>query len=211
MGRWIKKGFRILIKGPGFVACWLFVNCFGWICYDRKYLKTRHFAKITDIGWQWAANDLLHRFFFRKNLGVRWPCSPYSTCNKRVFFDPEDVGLFNGFGNYFQAFDGDITIGKGTYIAKNVGLITANHDPTDPDKHLPGKNIVLGEKCWIGMNAVILPGVTLGPHTVVGAGSVVTHSFPEGNCVIAGNPAKLLRRLDIGAKETGTAGGAPPV
>ena len=48
---------------------------------------------------------------------------------------------------------------------------------------------------WIGMNSVILPGVTLGPGTVVGAGSVVTHSFPEGHCVIAGVPAKLIRNL----------------
>ena len=45
------------------------------------------------------------------------------------------------------------------------------------------------------MNSVILPGVTLGPGTVVGAGSVVTHSFPEGHCVIAGVPAKLIRNL----------------
>jgi acetyltransferase-like isoleucine patch superfamily enzyme len=42
------------------------------------------------------------------------------------------------------------------------------------------------------MNAVILPGVTLGDHTIVGAGSVVTHSFPEGHCTIAGNPAKKI-------------------
>ena len=48
----------------------------------------------------------------------------------------------------------------------------------------------------IKMNAVILPGVTLGPNTTVGAGSVVTTSFAEGNCIIAGNPARLLYRLD---------------
>ena len=46
------------------------------------------------------------------------------------------------------------------------------------------------------MNAVILPGVTLGDFTVVGAGSVVTKSFPEGYCVIAGNPAKQIKTLE---------------
>ena len=43
------------------------------------------------------------------------------------------------------------------------------------------------------MNAVILPGVELGPKTIVGAGSVVTHSFLQGDCVIAGSPASVIR------------------
>jgi acetyltransferase-like isoleucine patch superfamily enzyme len=60
---------------------------------------------------------------------------------------------------------------------------------------LPGKDIHLGEKCWIGMNAVILPGVVLGPGTVVGAGAVVTKSFPEGHVVLAGIPAKAVKIL----------------
>jgi acetyltransferase-like isoleucine patch superfamily enzyme len=46
------------------------------------------------------------------------------------------------------------------------------------------------------MNAVVLPGVELGDFTVVGAGSVVTHSFRSGYCIIAGNPAKLIRNID---------------
>lgn len=45
------------------------------------------------------------------------------------------------------------------------------------------------------MNSVILPGVTLGNHTIVGAGSVVTKSFPEGNCVIVGNPGRVIKKL----------------
>ena len=46
------------------------------------------------------------------------------------------------------------------------------------------------------MNSIILPNVTLGDFTIVGAGSVVTKSFPEGYCVIAGNPAKIIKQLD---------------
>ena len=75
-------------------------------------------------------------------------------------------------------------------------MIASNHDVNDPDKRQAGKDVVIGEKCWIGMNALILPGVVLGPHTSVGAGAVVTKSFPEGYCVIAGNPAKLIRNIE---------------
>lgn len=79
-----------------------------------------------------------------------------------------------------------------------MGLITANHDINNPDLHTESKDIMLGEKCWIGMNSVILPGVTLGNHTTVGAGSIVTKSFPEGYCVIAGNPAIKIKDIDVG-------------
>ncbi|MGA2084600.1 MAG: DapH/DapD/GlmU-related protein, partial [Terracidiphilus sp.] len=61
--------------------------------------------------------------------------------------------------------------------------------------HLEGKDVVLGENCWIGMNAVILPGVHLGARTVVGAGAIVRTSFPEGNCILAGVPAKKVKEL----------------
>jgi acetyltransferase-like isoleucine patch superfamily enzyme len=75
-------------------------------------------------------------------------------------------------------------------------LITSNHDLKNPALRSDGKPIILGEQCWIGMNSVILPGVILGPHTVVGAGSVVTKSYPVGYCVLVGNPAKLLKYIE---------------
>ena len=46
------------------------------------------------------------------------------------------------------------------------------------------------------MNSVILPGVVLGPHTVVAAGAVVTKSFEEGYCVIGGTPAKMIKKIE---------------
>ncbi|WP_371860829.1 DapH/DapD/GlmU-related protein [Terrabacter aerolatus] len=61
--------------------------------------------------------------------------------------------------------------------------------------HAAGEPIIIGDDCWIGMNSVILPGVILGSRTTVGAGSVVTKSFPEGNCIVAGNPAKIIKQL----------------
>ena len=75
-------------------------------------------------------------------------------------------------------------------------MITQNHDLDNLDQRSEPKDIVLGKNCWIGMNSVILPGVVLGEKTIVGAGSVVTKSFLEGYCVIAGNPAKKIKDLN---------------
>lgn len=77
--------------------------------------------------------------------------------------------------------------------ANNVGTITENHNFLDLDRHLPGKDIIIGDRCWIGMKRVVLPGVILGEGTIVGAGAIVTKSFIDGNCVVAGNPAKVIK------------------
>uniref|UniRef100_UPI004055A5E2 DapH/DapD/GlmU-related protein n=1 Tax=Agathobacter sp. TaxID=2021311 RepID=UPI004055A5E2 len=175
---------------------WMFVQMFGRIFYDKKYIAGKWFDGLYAEGWLWAAKDIVHRIFFRTNLGIRWPVSPQIRCGANIRFDVDDLNNFQGFGNYFQTFDAKIVIGKGCYIAANVGMITSNHDLMELDNHQQGKDVVLGEKCWIGMNSVLLPGVVLGDRTIVGAGSVVTKSFPEGNCVIGGNPAKLIRKLD---------------
>lgn len=139
--------------------------------------------------------DWIWKRIFRVNAGVPWP----------VHFTSRVVGWQNvtrGPGSYpgdmpgcyIQAING-IVVGANCEFGPGVGLISANHDPGNLDQHLPAAPIRIGDGCWVGMNAVILPGVQLGPKTIVGAGSVVTSSFPEGNCVLAGNPAKLVRRL----------------
>lgn len=96
---------------------------------------------------------------------------------------------------YIQALNG-IEIGDYTNLGPGVGLISANHDPVDNNRWLKGPPIIFGKHCWIGMNAVILPGVELGDGTVVGAGAVVTKSFPQGYCLLAGNPARVIRQLE---------------
>lgn len=162
----------------------------------RKIFPGGHYG-IGALGWKWVVEDYKGCKKLAKNKGVSWPVSPFVTVVKpeNIEFDPDDLNNFQTFGTYFQAI-GKIVIGKGTWIAPNVGLITANHSISDLNAHDSPKSIILGENCWIGMNSMILPGVTLGNHTVVGAGSVVTKSFPDGHCVIAGNPAKVIRNLE---------------
>ncbi|MBN9594169.1 MAG: acyltransferase [Afipia sp.] len=97
-------------------------------------------------------------------------------------------------GCYINAADG-LHIGRGTIWSANVGIISQDHDFNDFDLAPPTKGIRIGRSCWIGFGAVILPGVTLGDHTIVGANSVVNRSFPDGHVVIAGAPALQIRRL----------------
>jgi len=97
-------------------------------------------------------------------------------------------------GCYIQG-TGKLHIGDYTRIAMNVGIMSGSHEVYNHKVFVENETII-GEYCWIGMNSVILPGVKLGDFTKVGAGSVVTKSFPDGYCIIAGNPAKLIKSLD---------------
>jgi acetyltransferase-like isoleucine patch superfamily enzyme len=170
--------------------------------YNKNYLKGKWFDE-GFIGFKWCLKGIFYQKILRFNSNIPWPVSPFIKISNpnNIILDPDDLNNFQSFEIYFQNFSGKIYIGKGTYIGPNVGIITANHDINDLDKHVPAKDVIIGEKCWIGMNSVILPGVTLGKHTIVGAGSVVTKSFPDGNCVIAGNPAKIIKRISEARNE----------
>lgn len=166
------------------------------LVYDKKYLCGKHFTS-SMIGFVWCFRSLSH-ILKLKRRGIHFPVGKETRVanGTNLEFDPSSLNVFQQPGCYFQNNEATITIGKDVHIAANVGLITQNHDPANPDNHLPGKPITIGDHCWIGMNAVVLPGVELGAYTTVGAGAVVTHSFP-GNCVIAGNPAKVIRTFEV--------------
>lgn len=191
---------KILYSKP---LLWLMQAFFG-LFYDRKYLRG-YFFETKRLGWYWAFVGLGSRLF-GANRKIPWPVNPQTIVShpERLYFDVDNLNLFQTPGCYWQNHDAAIYVGAGSYVAPNVGIITTNHDVNDPGKHMPGKDIVIGKKCWIGMNAVILPGVILGDHTVVGAGAVVTRSFPEGYCVIGGVPARLISETE---KPVGIDGG----
>lgn len=165
--------------------------------YDRRYLRGRWFDDAIK-GWRWCWRDCFMQKIIGYNRHVPYPVSHLNKLGDPalIAFDVNDLNNFQNMGCYFQAYHAEIRIGSGTCIAPNVGIITENHDPANVQQHLPARPVIIGRGCWIGMNAVILPGVTLGDGTVVGAGSVVTSSFPEGHCVIAGNPARAIRKIE---------------
>ena len=194
------NSIKRLLKSAYHLCIYLYARPFSYLFYDKKYLTGKYFSNgIYSEGWIWAAQDISYRLRSWNHLFVRFPIAPNMKVSKNVFFHPDDLNNMNSFGSYFQAFDPNsrIVIGKGTYIAPNVGIITTNHDIYNLDDHVQGKDVIIGQKCWIGMNSVILPGVELGEHTIVGAGSIVTKSFKEGHCIIAGNPARIIKELKM--------------
>lgn len=172
------------------------MKVFFSIFYEKKYLRGKYFD-IKIMGWYWAFRSIRGRIF-GENRKTPWPVHPRSIVGnaENIIFDPDSINVFQVPGCYWQARDATITVGKNCFVAPNVGIITTNHDIYNPARHVSGKSIVISDNCWIGMNAVILPGVILGPHTVVAAGAVVTKSFEEGYCVIGGTPAKMIKKFN---------------
>ena len=90
-----------------------------------------------------------------------------------------------------------VRIGDNAQIAPNVSIYTAGH-PIHPDSRNSGYEygieVSIGDNVWIGGNAVIMPGVTIGNNAVIGAGSVVTRDIPD-NVIAAGNPCRIIREI----------------
>lgn len=179
------------------IWCYIAGNVLGRLSYSSIVFKSRWFSRPGSDGWGWICKYWFSQKILGYNKDCKFPCSPLIrvACPENLVFSMDDLNNFTSLGCYFQANAG-ISIGKGSVIAPGVGIITENHDLYDPQMRGKKGKVIIGENCWLGMNSLILPGVVLGPHTIVGGGSVVTKPYLEGHVVIAGNPAKIIKRLD---------------
>ena len=87
---------------------------------------------------------------------------------------------------------GEIEIGARATVAQEAYLDTGSHDFNQPEMPLVTRKSRIGEDAFIGARAFVLPGVTIGARSVIGACSVVTHDVPK-DVIAAGNPCKVLR------------------
>ncbi|RWB30891.1 acyltransferase [Mesorhizobium sp.] len=87
-----------------------------------------------------------------------------------------------------------VSIGKGCLIGDSVVIQDSNYHEVEEGAGVKAKAVLIGDNVWIGRNSIILPGVEIGDHSVIGAGSVVTKSAPPRS-LVAGNPARIIREI----------------
>lgn len=124
-----------------------------------------------------------------------------------VYFEPNfrcEFGFNISIGDNFYAnfdcimLDGNrIDIGNNVYIGPRTSIFTANHAINSEERNAGGcyaRPVTIKNSVWIGGNVTILPGTTIGMNSIIGAGSVVTHSIPA-NVIAAGIPCKVIRTI----------------
>jgi len=95
---------------------------------------------------------------------------------------------------------GPVYIGDDVRLAQNIVVTSLNHNYQDismpiSEQGVNTEEVYIGDETWVGANAVILPGVFIGKHCVVAAGSVVTKNIPSYS-LVAGNPARIIKQYD---------------
>lgn len=133
----------------------------------------------------------------------------FGSAGNNIYIEPTfrcDYGYNIHVGeNFYANFDCvmldvcEIHIGKNCFIAPGVHIYTATH-PLNPYERISGaefgKAVTIGDNVWIGGRAVINPGVTIGNNVVIASSAVVTKDVPD-NVVVGGNPAKILKEIEL--------------
>jgi acetyltransferase-like isoleucine patch superfamily enzyme len=135
----------------------------------------------------------------RFSLGKHSVVEDYSCINNAVgdiiIGDYTRIGIHN-------TIIGPVNIGSHVNLAQGITVTALNHNFSDSTQRIDQQGVttlpvIIADDVWIGANAVILPGVTIGRHSVVAAGAVVTHDVPPGS-VAAGVPARVIKQLKAG-------------
>lgn len=129
------------------------------------------------------------------NRNVPWPVHFTSQvkCPEKIQRGTKYPGYAKGC--YIDGRNG-IIFEENVITGPHVSIISQNHDSLDFNNYIPGKPIIIRKNSWLSARCIILPDVELGEHTIVAAGAVVTKSFPEGNQIIGGNPAKVIKKIE---------------
>ena len=155
----------------------------------RSYIGFKSVYKECTSRWKYIRYQLFPKFEYNKY----WPIHPRSEVRGKVIMG-KGARVGHRPGCVIQG-RGRVFIGDYVEIGPNCMIISGNHDVYN-QRDVIRKETIIGDHCWLASSSIVLAGVVLGPRTIVGAGSVVTKSFPEGYCILAGNPAKVVKYLD---------------
>ena len=185
-------------------------------------MRRRFFSILYRLTGHWMPDSYIYIPFFGRNIHIsiglyyrRFLASrAIKNCGKNVNFERHarfsrslSIGDYSGIGKDTYV-PSDVTIGKYCMLGPEIVFYTDNHntDRTDIPMCQQGfkspRPIVIEDDCWIGRRVIILPGVTIGRGSIVGAGAVVSKSIPPYS-VAVGNPARVVKsRISTSALST---------
>lgn len=175
-----------------------------WLIMNQVETRPRWYIRMLAPLYQHRGrHSVIHRSVrmdtppYRKfSLGEYSVVESYSCINNAVgdviIGDHTRVGLHN-------TIIGPVTIGSHVNLAQGITVTALNHNFAEKDLRIDEQGVstapvTIGDDIWIGANAVILPGVTIGNHSVVAAGAVVTKDVPP-HSLVAGVPAKIIKEI----------------
>lgn len=175
-----------------------------WLIMNQVETRPRWYIRMLAPLYQHRGRgSIIHRSarmdtppYRRFSLGRKSVIESYACINNAVgdviIGDYTRIGLHN-------TIIGPVTIGSHVNLAQGITVTALNHNFSEcrlriDEQGVSTKPVVIADDVWIGANAVILPGVTIGRHCVVAAGAIVAHDVPAGT-LVAGVPAKVIKTL----------------
>ncbi|MCP4607824.1 MAG: acyltransferase [Planctomycetes bacterium] len=190
------------------------ISMIGFSC---RFIMRAWKIGLTRLVWGWRLNALGSRSVFGRSLQVNNPRTV--AIGSRVTISEQFIlaDLCPNQGKVPKIIIGDgciilyrfqcnvaqsVRIGRNVLIASNVLVTDSDHViepaglPVTKNGKFLTRPVFIEDNCWIGQNAAILKGVTIGQGSIVGANSVVTHNVPS-HSVVAGNPARIIKKIDV--------------
>lgn len=194
-----KEGIRKRLKNSPKLKRWL-----DYIIMNQRDARPRWYIRLLAPLYQHRGHGAkiyssvrldcppYRRFFLGRQSVIESYCCINNAVGDVVIGNHTRIGIHN-------TIIGPVCIGNHVNLAQGITVTALNHNFEDvtrriDEQGISTKPVIIGDDVWIGANAVVLPGVTIGRHCVVAAGAVVTKDVPD-HSVVGGVPAKILKTL----------------
>ena len=194
-----KESIRQRLKGSPKLKRWL-----DYLIMNQRDARPRWYLRLLTPLYQhrgrgskiyWSARmdtPPYRRFWLGKQSVIESFCCINNAVGDVTIGDHTRIGIHS-------TIIGPVCIGSHVHLAQGITVTAMNHRYDDKKRRIDEQGVstqpvVISDDVWIGANAVILPGVTIGRHAVVAAGAVVTKDVPD-YCMVGGVPAKIIKNI----------------